>query len=239
MKVLKKELKDKIIMAIIICLVCSVFFAVMFIQFRTIEETDITAIENMREAELRTAISEWKGKYEETAEQLKANQKSILEYTEKIEKNEETSELIDQDLKKSDIMLGKTDVYGEGIIITLEGTQEYQIKTYDLLDLINELRYAGAEAISINDVRILNSTYIAQPQENLTLVDGQRVTSPFVIKAIGNQTYLSSSLSLKDSGYIDKAKAVGINAKLETGKNIKILKYSGEIEIKYMKEGVS
>lgn len=52
-------------------------FAVMFMQFRTIEETDITAIENMREAELRTAISEWKGKYEETVEQLQANQKQL------------------------------------------------------------------------------------------------------------------------------------------------------------------
>lgn len=41
-------------------------FAVMFMQFKTIEETDITAIENMRETELRAAISEWKGKYEET-----------------------------------------------------------------------------------------------------------------------------------------------------------------------------
>ena len=31
-------------------------------------------------------------------------------------------------------------------------------------------------------------------------------------------------LNLKDSGYIDKAKAVGLNVKLETGKNIKNLK---------------
>ena len=38
---------------------------------------------------------------------------------------------------------------------------------------------------------------------------------------------------------IDKAKAVGLNVKLETGKNIKILKYSGEMEIKYMKEGAN
>ena len=31
----------------------------------------------------------------------------------------------------------------------------------------------------------------------------------------------------------------GLNVKLETGKNIKILKYSGEMEIKYMKEGAN
>ena len=71
------------------------------------------------------------------------------------------------------------------------------------------------------------------------LIKGQRIASPYVIKAIGNQTYLSSILSLKDSGYIDKAKAVGLNVKLETGKNIKISKYSGDMEIKYMKEGAN
>ena len=137
------------------------------------------------------------------------------------------------------MILGNTDVYGEGVIITLSSTNERDVKYRDLLELINELRYAGAEAISINDVRILGSTYVAQPDGVLMLIKGQRITSPYVIKAIGNQTYLSSMLNLKDSGYIDKAKAVGLNVKLETGKNIKILKYSGEMEIKYMKEGAN
>lgn len=229
-------MKNRVIMTMIICGVCLVLFAVMFMQFRTIEETDITEIENMREAELRTAISEWKSKYEETAKQLEANQKSIDEYQQKIEQNGEASELVDKDLEESNMILGKTDVYGEGVIITLSSTNERDVKYRDLLELINELRYAGAEAISINDVRILGSTYVAQPDGVLMLIKGQRITSPYVIKAIGNQTYLSSMLNLKDSGYIDKAKAVGLNVKLETGKNIKILKYSGEMEIKYMKE---
>lgn len=232
---MNKELKDKIIITIIICGMCLILFAVMFMQFRTIEETDVTAIENMREAELRTAISEWKGKYEETVAQLEENQKSIQEYQEKIEKNEEASELVDNDLEESNMLLGKTDVYGEGVVITLSSSEEREVKYRDLLELINELRYAGAEAISINDVRILASTYIAQPDGILMLIKGQRISSPYVIKAIGNQTYLSSTLSLKDSGYIDKAKAVGLNIKLETGKNIKIAKYSGELETNYMK----
>lgn len=42
-------------MTVIIGLVCIVFFAVMFMQFKTIEETDITAIENMRETELKSS----------------------------------------------------------------------------------------------------------------------------------------------------------------------------------------
>lgn len=221
-------------MTVIIGLVCIVLFAVMFMQFKTIEETDITAIENMREAELRTAISEWKGKYEDTQAQLDANLKSIEEYQERIESNEEASELIDEDLEESNMLLGKTDVTGEGVILTLTNTDEYTITYSHLLELVNELRYAGAEAISINDVRIV-MTEIVEVQVRM-IVSGQRVTSPYVVKAIGNQTYLSSTLSLKDSGFIDRYQASGMNIKLETNKNIKILKYNGEMKVKYMKE---
>ena len=231
---MEKEKKNEIIMTIIICLVCVVLFAIMFMQFKTVEETDITAIENMRETELRTAISEWKGKYEDTQKQLEANFKSIQEYQEKKEKNEEASELIDKDLEESNMLLGKTDVMGDGVVLTLTNTDECNITYYHLLELVNELRYAGAEAISINDVRVV-MTEIVEVQVRM-LVSGQRVTSPYVVKAIGNQTYLSSTLSLKDSGFIDRYKATGMDIKLETNKNIKILKYSGEMKVKYMKE---
>lgn len=231
---MKKEKKNEIIMTIIIGLVCVVLFAIMFMQFKTIEETDITAIENMRESELRTAISEWKGKYEKTSQQLEANRKSIKEYQEKVEKNEEASELIDKDLAESNMLLGKTDVTGEGITVTLSNTNECQITYSHLLELVNELRYAGAEAISINDARIV-MTEIAEIQIRMQ-VSGQRITSPYVVKAIGNQTYLSSTLSLKDSGFIDRYKASGMKIDMETSKNIKILKYKGEMKVKYMKE---
>ena len=230
---MKKEKKNEIVMTIIIGMVCIVFFAVMFMQFKTIEETDITAIENMRETELRTAISEWKGKYEDIQEQLDANLKSIEEYQEKITKNEETSELVDKDLEESNMLLGKTDVTGEGIILTLNNTDNYTVTYSHLLELVNELRYAGAEAISINDVRIV-MTEIVEVQLRM-MVSGQRISAPYVVKAIGNQTYLSSTLSLKDSGFIDRYQASGMDIKLETSRNVKILKYNGEMNIKYMK----
>lgn len=236
-KALKKEKKNQIIMTIIIGLVCIVFFAVMFMQFKTVEETDITAIENMREAELRTAISEWKGKYEDTQKQLETNRKSVKEYQETIEKNGEASELVDKDLAESNMLLGKTDVVGEGVVITLTNTNtpDGTITYFHLLELINELRYAGAEAISINDARIVTTTEITQV-DNRMQASGQRIASPYVIKAIGNQTYLSSTLSLKDSGFIDRYRASGMDIKLEKGNNIKILKYNGDLKVKYMKE---
>ncbi len=235
---MKEIKKSEIIMAVIIGGVCIVLFAIMFMQFKTVEETDITAIANMREAELRTAIAEWKGKYEEALEQLKTNQKSILEYQEKLEKEEETSDLVDKDLEESNMKLGKVTVYGEGIELTV-ADGERAVEPIDLIDLISELRYAGAEAISINDIRILSTGYVSQPQEGLTVISGQRATSPFVVKAIGNPTYLSSTLSLKDSGYIDRCRLVyGLSVSdIEIKKNVEIVKDNSDRETKYIKKG--
>ena len=67
------------------------------------------------------------------------------------------------------------------------------------------------------------------------MISGQRVTSPFVIKVIGNQTYLSSNLSLKDSGYIDRNRARGMQIEIQTKNNIQIIKSSNDRETKYMK----
>ena len=231
--------KGKIVMTITIGLVCFVLALVMSMQFKVVRETDITSIETMRETELKEELSSWKEKYKEVNQKYEEINQKVEEYKEKKQSDSETSELLQSELQQLNMGLGKTDVQGEGIIVTLTDTDDLKINDNNLLIIVNDLKLAGAEAVSINDERIVNMTDIAYIGNTFVKVNGQRISSPYVIKAIGNQTYLSSTLSLKDSGYIDKAKAVGLNVKLETGKNIKISKYSGEMEIKYMKEGAN
>ena len=233
---MKKINKEQLVMGIIIGLVCIVLICVMLVQFKTVEETDITAIENMKEDELRTTLSEWKTKYEETYEKDEETIATIDEYNKKIESSEEASELLDKELENSNLIVGNTDVYGEGIIVTLIDNNDQVIVAEDLLELINELRYAGAEAISINDVRIINTTDIVEVGNTLIMVGGQRLSSPYVVKAIGNQAYLSSILSLKNSGFIDKYNNSGKTVTLVANKKVEILKYNGETEIKYIKK---
>lgn len=233
---MKKINKEQLVMGIIIGLVCIVLICVMFVQFKTVEETDITAIENMKEDELRTTLSEWKTKYEETYEKYEETIATIDEYNKKIESREEASELLDKELENSNLIVGNTDIYGEGIIVTLTDNNNQVIVAEDLLELINELRYAGAEAISINDVRIINTTDIVEVGNTLIMVGGQRLSSPYVVKAIGNQAYLSSILSLKNSGFIDKYNNSGKTVTLVANKKVEILKYNGETEIKYIKK---
>lgn len=230
--------KERKVMAIVIGLVCVLLTAVMFAQFKTVEETDIAGIENAREEELRTMISSWKTKYEETIETLRETNSKIAEYESKAESVQETETLLDKELAQTNMLVGKTNVTGEGVILTLTDNQTKQIEDTDLLYLMNELKLAGAEAISINDKRIINMTDIVMVNDNM-LVNGERVSSPYIVKAIGDQKYLSSSLSVKNSGYIDKYTNSGKTVTMTTDRNISILAYNGAnnlMELKYAKE---
>ena len=224
-------------LAITIFVVCTVLVSVLFIQFKTVQEVNEAQIKNMRETELRESISTWKSKYEDAVTQLLETNDKIKEYSQAIEENEESTYALDNELQKSQMLLGTTNVSGEGIVITLTDGEISKVKANDLLDLVNELRFAGAEAISINDVRVTNMTDIVDISNKYVLIKPkQRISSPYTIKAIGNQTYLVSTLSLKDSGFIDVHTNIGQTVKVEKQKNIVIPKYAWELTTEYMKE---
>lgn len=230
--------KNKTIMAIIISLVCIILMTVMFAQFKTVEQTDIAGIKTAREEELQMMLTSWKTKYEEMEEKLADTQSKILEYQNKINSKEESSELLDEELQQTNLLVGKTNAVGEGIIVTLENNNQRQIEASDLRTLINELRLAGAEAISINDKRIVNMTEIVDVNGYI-LINEERTVSPYEVKAIGDQTYLSSALSLKTSGFIDSYTKIGKTISMKKEKNIEINAYDSkknQMEFRYAKE---
>ena len=230
--------KNKIIMAVSIGGLCIILVAVMFAQFKTVEETDITGIEKAREAELQSMLASWKTKYEEVEEKLTDTQNKIAEYQQKLDSNEQASELIDKELEQTNLLVGKIAVTGEGVIVTLEDNNEKSIVGSDLRTLVNELKLAGAEAISINNERILNMTEIVDVNDFI-LINENRIVSPYVVKAIGNQTYLSSALSLKVNGFIDSYQKLGKTVKMTKERNVKIDAYNGRkklMQLNYAKE---
>lgn len=239
MKKIKKD-KGTLILTIVAGIVALVLVTSMFIQVRTINESKELDLEGLREDELKTQIATYKSKYEETMEQYNSNKNKIAEYTTAINENKETTEILDQELEQAKTLLGLTDVTGQGVIVTLTDTQEalYTYTADDILQLINELKYAGAEAISINDNRIINLTDIAMISDSLIVMNGgkNRISSPYVIKAIGDPKYLISTLSIKNSGYIDQMEANGMKIEVEEKNNIEIKAYSGEISSKYIME---
>jgi len=225
--------KEKKIMIVTISIMALILVCVMFMQFKVVNETDIAQIESMREDELEEAIADWKEKYEEAYEKLADTNKKINEYEEKLESNAETKELVNKELVEAKRNFGLTDVTGDGIVVTLTDSEERTYMAKDLLDLINELRDAGAEAISINNQRITNITDVVDISTRYIRINSEIVSSPYVIKAIGDKTYLKSALTIKN-GYFDLKEKDEYKIKIEEKTNIKINKYSKEINLKYI-----
>ena len=235
----KKINKTTLVLSIVSGAIALVLIASMFVQFRTVNESKELDIEGLRDDELRTQIASYKSKYEETMEQYNANQNTINEYETAINENKETTELLDQEINQAKSLLGLTDVKGSGVIVTLTDTEDalYTYIADDLIMLLNELKYAGAEAISINDNRIINLADIVTLNDGLIILYGDvRLTSPYVVKAIGDPTYLMSTLSIKNSGYIDQMKANGMAIDVKQDNNIEIGAYTGDLDVKYLKE---
>ena len=225
--------KEKKILAISIGLCCFVLMAVITMQFKVVNITDIASIENMRESELRTELSTWKERYTEVNEKYEEVTQTIEEYKQESSSDTKTSELLSKELEEANMSLGKTDVEGEGIVITLKDSTDNYIKAENLLLIVNALKLAGAEAISINEQRIINMTDIVDINNSFIKINGQRILAPYIIKAIGNQTYLESGL-LGNGGYVDRLQKEGQDVKLEKDRKVKILKYENSIETKYM-----
>ena len=228
--------KGKIIISVVIFFITVTLISLMFIQFRTVEESNLLGIETMREEELRQEILEWKTKYTEINEQLQANNEKIEEYTDIITNNKQASDLLDSELNEYNMLVGKTNVIGDGVIIKLIDTLEMSYSASHLVYLINELKYAGAEAISINEKRIINMTDIVSINEQYILVNGERVVSPYEVKAIGDKQRFDEILNFPNSGFIDDYKNKGYTIEINMQSGVKIPAYNQEIELKYIKE---
>lgn len=225
--------KEKNIIIVTIGLISLILSCVMFMQFKVVNKTDIAEIESMREDELQEALSEWKEKYEETSAKLQDTEEKINEYKVKSESSEETSKLVEKELEESNIVLGKTDVTGPGIQVILTDNNEKEYAARDLLNIVNELKAAGAEAISINGERIINLTDIVDISNRYILVNSNKISSPYTILAIGDENYLKSALNIKN-GYVDTKQKEGYTIFVEGKNNLKINKYAKEINLKYI-----
>lgn len=229
--------KGKNTMIITITIACFCLTLVMFMQFKLVNQTDITSIENMREEELREEYANWKAKYDEINQKYDETKTKLEEYKNNALTNNETEELMQKELEQINLTLGKTDVEGQGIEIILRDNEKEKITAYDLLLIVNSLKLAGAEAISINNERIINMSDIVNIDLNgdtsIVKVNGQRILSPYVVKAIGNAKYLESSL-LGNGGEVDKMKKEGKDISINQLNKTKIERYKEEIKTKYM-----
>jgi uncharacterized protein YlxW (UPF0749 family) len=91
------------------------------------------------------------------------------------------------------ILSGTVGASGPGIVIRIDDPAD-QVGASTLLNVIEELRDAGAEAIEINHTaRVVAQTYFADESDGVS-VDGTTVSAPFIVDVIGDAHTLGEAV---------------------------------------------
>ncbi|MFM9544075.1 DUF881 domain-containing protein [Streptomyces turgidiscabies] len=93
------------------------------------------------------------------------------------------------------ILAGTVAAQGPGITLTIEDTKG-TVEADMLLDAIQELRAAGAEAIQVNGVRVVAGTFLADEDGGGVSVDGNKIDAPYRFKVIGKPQDLEPALNI-------------------------------------------
>lgn len=239
---------NKKVVAATLGIMCLLLTVAIVVQYKTIKNASTIVGKNDANSELKSEVLIWKEKYDEEYKRLEISEKNLEKERESASKKNDSSSELERNLKIANSIIGTTDVKGKGIIITvadnksvtsesigiLDSISNYLIHDTDLLTLVNELKNAGAEAISINGERITNSTSITC-DGNVILINGNKVSSPFEIKVIGSQEALLGAIQ-RPGGFLEELENYGLVSSVKKQSNVTIDKYNGIIDLKYIRK---
>jgi uncharacterized protein YlxW (UPF0749 family) len=117
------------------------------------------------------------------------------------------------------ILTGTAPAVGPGVVVTITDPQ-HGLRAEDLLDVVEELRGAGAEAIQFGPVRIGTASAFRDDNQAV-VVDGQTLTAPYVVQAIGPAKTMDTALNIP-GGVAAVVRTAGGNADIEQRTSITI-----------------
>lgn len=175
------------------------------------------------------------------------NVKKIEKYRASTATNEKVLEDIKGEVQRNEMLLGYSSVKGQGVKVTIaDGSVEFTlgiddpylqelrtVHNYDMIQIINELKLAGAEAISINDQRILPNSEIYCSWAFIS-INKVKLPSPFKVTAIGDKDVLENYLNRSES-YTKQLINRGINVYIEPSNEIIMPSIGGAIKTNYIK----
>jgi uncharacterized protein YlxW (UPF0749 family) len=118
------------------------------------------------------------------------------------------------------ILAGTIAAHGPGIILTITDPQ-HSVGTDVVVDVVEELRDAGAETIEIAGVRLGATSWVGDTGNGLS-VDGHAVSAPYVVRAIGDPDTMERALQIP-GGVVDTVNGQpGASAKIVTSSDVRI-----------------
>lgn len=232
---------NKSIEALILGVMCFILVIAITIQINTVNNNGVTVTINQEESNLKSQVLKMKEKYETQYSELEKLEKELETARQQATRNNKELEELEEKIKEYNILAGNINVQGQGIIITLsDGKQEQNVLDSDnllvhaenVLSVVNELKNAGAEAISINGQRIVATSAISC-DGNVIVVNREKISSPIKISAIGLPELLSTLE--RPGGTLERFANYGKTVELKKLLNLDIQKYTGVLKFKYAK----
>ena len=187
----------KIARKVALTMVCIILGVMLALQFKSVNyNQSLASFENKRLDELKNELITLQNQKNSLQERLKELEQENQTYAKVKAGDSEAAQQIQNSLKKARIFAGLETVKGAGIIVTLDNyAASIFVKDYDILNIVNELRASGAQAISVNDERIVAMTEIREAGQYV-MINGRQYKAPFTIKAIADPDDLEHSLTL-------------------------------------------
>ncbi|MDO4539520.1 MAG: DUF881 domain-containing protein [Syntrophomonadaceae bacterium] len=219
-------------------LACLVLGILIAMQFRATASYEEEYRSEPRTEELVTQLATALAERDALAQEVVRLREKLTTF----ETNDEAMGQLQSELITANMLNGLLPVQGPGIIITVndnpnalhsgENPNDGLVHDYDLVEVVNELKASGAEAISINDERITPLTEIRCAGPTI-LVNWYKVVPPFKIRAIGDPEILNSGLGMRGGVLYKLQNSYGLEIQMEMQENIEIMAYSGTLKMEY------
>jgi uncharacterized protein YlxW (UPF0749 family) len=168
--------------------------ALGFAIIAQVRQTSLEGLDNLREDELVRIFAGVDQNGEQLADEIRALQSSLDLLKSQSTNEAEAQRAARERLDALGILAGTVPATGQGIVLTIRDP-DGKVDAPTMLDTVQELRAAGAEAIQIGDVRVVADTWFADTDKGLS-VSGVEVSPSYVIKAIGDANTLAGAMEI-------------------------------------------
>lgn len=190
-----------------------------FAMVAQVHETRTSGLENLRQEDLVAlldGVNQQSLKLSKEADRL-TRTKSQLESS---GGDEAALQAATDRLKTLGILAGTLPATGPGIRITIADPKNV-VRPSDILNAVEELRDAGAEAIQLGPVRIVADSYFATAADGRLVADGTPVDPPYVITAIGDPHTMSTAMAIP-GGVVDALKQLGATPTVRSATRVEV-----------------
>lgn len=194
----------KLLLQIAVALACALLGFLLVAQVRATESLG-ERLASEREEDLARILADLSAQSDRLQGEITDLRLLLFEFQSSAESEELALRSLRKRLDDLQILAGTVAAEAEGVVLEISDPAG-QVTQDVLVDVIQELRDAGAEAIAVNDVRLVASSAFTTRNERL-LVDGYPLDQPYRIAALGSSETLSKGLTIP-GGAIDTLHAL-------------------------------